>query len=106
MQAKLLRIHLNESDCFEGQPLYEAVVAKCREQRIAGATVIRGLEGFGGPGDIHRPRLVTRDQPLIIVIVDSEAAIERFIPVVEKMLERGILAVSQVEMVRVERPAV
>jgi PII-like signaling protein len=106
MQAKLLRIHLNESDCFEGQPLYEAIVAQCREQRIAGATVFRGLEGFGGPGDIHRSGLLTRDQPLIIVIVDSQEAIERFLPTVEKMLERGILAVSQVEMLRVERPAV
>jgi PII-like signaling protein len=106
MQAKLLRIHLNENDCFESQPLYEAVIAQCREQRIAGATVFRGLEGFGGPGDIHRHRLVTRDQPLIIVIVDSEEAIERFIPVVEKMLERGIMAVSQVDMVRIERPSV
>ena len=103
--ARLLRIHISESDRFQGKPLYEAIVAKCRELKIAGATVFRGLEGYGETAELHRSHLVLHDQPIIINIVDSGESLARLIPVVEEMLDTGMMAVSDVEVVRVQKKA-
>jgi len=103
--AKLLRIHISESDRFQGKPLYEAVVAKCRELRIAGATVFRGLEGYGETAEVHRSHLVRHDQPIIITIVDSGEQLAALIPVVENMMDTGLMAVSDVQVVRVQKRA-
>jgi PII-like signaling protein len=102
-KARILRLHFCESDKHDGKPLHEAVVARCREMNIAGATVFRGLEGYGGAAEIHRHHLVTRDQPIVIVIVDSPENIERLKPVIEDMMDTGVIAVSEAEMTRVQR---
>jgi PII-like signaling protein len=83
--------------------LYEAIVSKCRELKIAGATVFRGLEGYGETAEIRRHHVGARDQPIIIVAVDSEENIRRLRPAVEEMLDTGVIAVSEVEMIRVEK---
>jgi uncharacterized protein len=101
--ARLLRVHISESDRLEHKPLYEAIVAKCREMKIAGATVFRGLEGYGETGEIHRAHLVRHDQPILISIVDTAENIDRIIPVIEKMMNTGILAQSDVRMIRVQK---
>ncbi|HEY1757059.1 MAG TPA: DUF190 domain-containing protein [Bryobacteraceae bacterium] len=101
--AKLLRIHISEADRFDGQPLYEAIVAKCRELKIAGATVFRGLEGYGETAELHRPHLVRHDQPILISIVDTSDKLNGLIPVVEEMMETGVIAVSEVQAVRVQK---
>jgi len=101
--AKLLRIHISESDRHQGKPLYEAIVARCRELEIAGATVFRGLEGYGESTAMHRAHLVRRDQPIVITIVDTAEHIARLLPAVEAMLDTGLLAISDVEMMRVRR---
>jgi uncharacterized protein len=101
--AKILRVHLCEGDKHNGKPLYEAIIAKCRDLKIAGATVFRGLEGYGGTAEIHRHHVVARDQPIIIVVVDSEENIGRLKPAVEAMMDTGVIAVSDVEMIRVEK---
>ena len=101
--GKILRVHILESDRHQGQPLYEAIVAKCRELRIAGATVFRGLEGFGETAELHRAHLVRRDQPVVIVLVDTAENLERALPAIEEMIGTGVLALSDVEMIRVER---
>src|ERR1700733_12160890 len=98
--ARLLRIHILEGDRFEGQPLYEAIVAKCRELKIAGATVFRGVEGYGESAELHRARLVGRDQPILISIVDTADKLNALIPVVEEMMDTGVIAVSEVQAVR------
>jgi len=103
--AKLLRIHISESDRFQGKPLYEAIVAKCRELKIAGATVFRGLEGYGETAEMHRAHLVRHDQPIIITIVDSAENLATLIPVVENMMDTGLIAVSDVHLVRVQKRA-
>ena len=103
--AKLLRIHISESDRFQGKPLYEAIVAKCRELKIAGATVFRGLEGYGETAEMHRAHLVRHDQPIIITIVDSGESLATLIPVVENMMDTGLMAVSDVQVVRVQKRA-
>ena len=101
--AKLLRVHISESDRAGSKPLYEAIVAKCREMQIAGATVFRGIEGYGETGEMHRAHLLGRDQPILITIVDTPKNIERLIPAIEQMMDTGVLAVSEVEMVRVRK---
>lgn len=101
--GKILRIHISEHDRYEGKPLYEAIVQKCRELKIAGATVFKGLEGYGETAEIHRPHLIGRDQPILITIVDSESQLSKLIPVLEGMLDTGVMAMSDVEMVRVQK---
>jgi PII-like signaling protein len=100
--ARLLRIHISEGDRFKGKPLYEAIVAKCRELKIAGATVFRGLEGYGESAEMHRSHLARHDQPILISIVDSAENLGRLIPVVEEMMDTGLIAVSDVQVVRVQ----
>jgi len=101
--GKILRIHISESDRHQGKPLYEAIVAKCRELKIAGATVFLGLEGYGETAEMHRAHLVHSDRPIVITIVDTAENIERLIPVVAEMMDTGLLASSEVQMIRVEK---
>ena len=96
--AKILRLHCSEADRYEGAPLYEAIVQKCRDLHIAGATVLRGVEGYGETGGIHRP--------VIIVAVDSADKIAVLAPAVEAMMSTGLIAVSDVNVIRVQRGAV
>ena len=103
--AKLLRIHISELDRYEGQPLHEAIVAKCRELKIAGATVFRGLEGYGETAQLHRAHLVQRDQPMIITVVDTDEKLATLIPVVENMMDTGLMAVSDVRVERIQKRA-
>jgi PII-like signaling protein len=100
--GKILRVHVSESDSYQGQPLFEAIVARCRELKIAGATVFRGLEGYGESAELHRAHLGRHDQPIVIVIVDTEDNLGRLVPKIEEMLDTGVLAISDVEMIRVE----
>src|ERR1700690_788226 len=102
-KAKLLRLHFGESDRYNGKPLYEAVVELCRELKIAGATVFRGLEGYGETAEIHRHHLVRKDQPIVVTVVDTPENLERLIPEVEKMMDTGMIATSDVESIRIEK---
>lgn len=104
--AKVLRLFLSEQDRYKGKPLYEAIIAKCRELRIAGASVFRGLEGFGDTAEIHRAHLLSSDQPIVVTIVDVGAAIERLLPVVEEMMDTGMIAVSDAQMIRIQKTGV
>jgi PII-like signaling protein len=103
--AKLLRIHISEADRFQGKPLYEAIVATCRELKIAGATVFRGLEGYGESAEVHKSHLTRHDQPIVISIVDTDDNLRRLVPVVEEMMDTGLMAVSDVRVVRVQKKA-
>jgi PII-like signaling protein len=103
-KARLLRLHFCESDEHNGKPLYEAIVNRCRELKIAGATVFRGLEGYGETAEIHRHRLIKKDQPIVVTIVDTPENLERLIPEVEEMMDTGLIATSEVEYMRIEKP--
>ena len=103
--AKLLRIHLSEGDQYHGKPLYQAIVQKCRELGIAGATVFKGLEGFGESAEIHRSHLLTHDLPIVVTIVDTDQNIQRLLPAVEEIVDTGLIAMSDVEVVRIQRKA-
>jgi uncharacterized protein len=101
--AKILRILISESDRYQGKPLYEEIVAKCRELKIAGATVFLGLEGYGETAEMHRAHLVHRDRPMVITIIDTAENIRRLVPAVEAMMGTGVMATSEVRMIRVEK---
>jgi len=103
-KAKLLRLHFGESDQYNGKPLYEAIVNRCKELKIAGATVFRGLEGYGETAEIHRHHLIKKDQPIIVTIVDTQENLARLIPEVEEMMDTGMIATSDVDYMRVEKP--
>ncbi len=102
-KAKILRLHFCENDKYNGKPLRKAIVAKCRDMKIAGATVFRGLEGYGEAAEIHRHHLATHDQPIVIVIIDSADNIERLKSVVEDMIHTGVIAVSDAAVTWVQR---
>jgi hypothetical protein len=101
--GKMLRVYVSERDQYNGKPLYEAIVQKCRELTIAGATVFKGLEGYGETAEIHRPHLLGHDQPILITIVDSESKMSKLIPILDEMLDTGLMAISDVEVLRVQR---
>jgi PII-like signaling protein len=102
--AKLLRIHIDEQDRFEGKPLHDVIVETCRHLGIAGATVFLGLEGYGETAEIHRSRLLHRDRPVVVAVIDSAENIERLVNQLEPMLSTGVLTITDVEALRVENP--
>jgi PII-like signaling protein len=101
--AKMLRLHLSEHDKYLGKPLYEAIVAKCHQMSIAGATVFRGLEGYGESAEIHRHHLTAHDQPVVVTIIDTGENIARLLPIVEDMMETGLIATSDVAVSRIQK---
>lgn len=102
--ARLLQAHIREHDRHGGRPLWEAIVAQCREMGIAGATVFRGVEGYGDAAEIHRPRLVGADLPVIVAVVDAPEKIAALASVVESMMDRGVLVMEDVAARRVRKP--
>lgn len=104
-KARILRLHFSEHDRYRGKPLYEAIVDKCREMKIAGATVYRGLEGYGGTAEIHRQHLLSHDLPILVTVIDSAEKIAALLPAVEEMIDQGLIAMSDVEMVRIRKSA-
>jgi PII-like signaling protein len=100
-KAKMLRIHFGEDDKWQNKPLYEAIVTKCRELDIAGATVFRGIEGYGASTLIHKAhRLWSSDRPIMVSVVDTEQNISKLLPVLEEMVNEGLIAMSEVEVIR------
>jgi len=101
--AKFLRLHFTERDRYQGKPLYEAIVERCREMNIAGASVFRGLEGFGETAELHRSHLGRHDLPIVVQIVDSAENVQRLVPVVEQMMDQGLIAISDVTVRRIQK---
>jgi len=101
-KAKMLRIYFGENDKWEGKPLYQAIVEKCRELDIAGATAYRGIEGYGASTLIHRPHLFSfsSDAPLMVSIVDTDQKIQALMPVLDQMVNGGLIAISDVEVMK------
>jgi hypothetical protein len=96
----LLRIFIGESDKSEGRPLYEWLVLKAREAGLAGATVLRGIEGFGAHSRLHTAKILrlSEDLPIVIEIVDSSEKIEAFIPVVDHAIGEGLATLERVKV--------
>ena len=106
-QGNMLRIHFGESDKWQGKPLHEAIVAKCRELGMAGATVYRGIEGYGTSTRIRHASHWTfsKDAPIMLTVIDTEEQIKKLIPHLDSMVEEGLVALSRVEVIRFSRGA-
>jgi len=99
--ATMIRLHFGEDDRWHDKPLHEAIVEEARRHDLAGATVYRGVEGYGASSRIHRKHLLTSsDLPVMVCIVDAREKIERFLPTLESMVGEGLIAVSPVEVIR------
>lgn len=97
----LLRVFIGESDTFEGRALYGAIVQKVRDLGLGGATVLRGVEGFGANSVVHKTRLLelSADLPIVIEIVDAEDKIRLLLPHLEKMVGEGMITMEYVAIV-------
>lgn len=98
--AVLLRIFIGESDRWEHKPLYEAIVLKAREMHLGGATVLRGPMGYGKTSRLHTAKILnlSTDLPLVIEIVDSEANVNAFLPVLDAMITGGLVTMEKVKV--------
>ncbi|HEY2015605.1 MAG TPA: DUF190 domain-containing protein [Bryobacteraceae bacterium] len=103
--AKLLRVFIGEADKWHGEPLYDAIVKKLRMMEIAGATVYRGIFGYGAKGHEHKRSFFhpMRDLPIVISVIDAPEKIAQAAEAIEAMLEDGLIVTSDVEMVRLVR---
>ncbi len=104
-EAELLRIFIGESDRYQSKPLYEAIVEEARRQNLGGATVFRGLMGYGAHSRTHTAKLLrlSEDLPVVIEIVDSTEKIEGFLPDLDKMMNEGLVTVERAKVL-VYRP--
>jgi uncharacterized protein len=103
--GKLLRVYVNEHDQYGGKPLYEAIVNRCRELKVAGATVFRALEGFGETAELHHQHLLRSDQPFVITIVERPEKARQILPILGSMMSSGLVAVTDVEVTFVSNGA-
>jgi PII-like signaling protein len=98
--ALIARIYIGESDTWHGRPLYEAVVHLLRERGVAGATVLRGIEGFGARSHLHTTRILalSQDLPILIEIVDEEDRLRAVLPELDTMIGDGLITLEPVEV--------
>lgn len=98
----LLRIFIGESDSYKGHTLYEAIVIKARELHLAGATVIRGIMGFGASSRIHSTKLLTlsEDLPILIEIVDTEDKVNQLMPFLDEVVKEGLITKEKVNIIK------
>jgi uncharacterized protein len=103
--ARMLRIHFTEADKWQGEPLYKAIIAKCKDLEIAGAIVFRGIEGFGASARIYHARSlsISKNAPIMVSVVDTEEQIQKLIPHLDQMIAGGLIASSAVEVIRYSR---
>lgn len=101
-ESQLLRIFISELDRHHDRPLYEAIVLKAREVGLAGATVLRGPLGYGHSSRLHTAKILrlSDDLPLVVEIVDTQERIEAFLPVLDEMMETGLVTIEKARVLR------
>ena len=99
-EGQLLRILIGENDRYDKQPLYEWIVRKARETGLAGATVLRGLEGFGAHSRVHTAKILrlSSDLPIVIEIVDTQEKIAQFLPLIDDAITEGLATLEKVKI--------
>jgi uncharacterized protein len=100
--AILLRIFFGEDDKVNHRPLYEAIVLKARELRLAGATVLRGHVGFGHSSRLHTTKILrlSEDLPVVVEIVDTQEKIDKFLPALDQMMTSGLVTIEKVQVLQ------
>jgi PII-like signaling protein len=105
-KARLLQIYLGEADEWNGEPLYAAIVKRLRMMEISGATVYRGILGYGARGHTHKHRFlhISRDLPVMISVVDTSEKLQQVVETIESMMTDGLIVTSDVDYIRLVRP--
>lgn len=100
-RARLLRVHIGENDRYQGRPLHEEILARCRDLDVLHACVYRGVEGYGASSMVHRPGLFgrTQDAPIVVTIVVTEEQAERLGPVLAAIVGEGLIASSMADVI-------
>ncbi len=100
--GSLLRVFVGENDNCGGKALYEAIVIKARELNLAGATVLRGIMGFGAGSQVHTAKILmlSEDLPIVVEIVDTRENLEKLIPFLNENVEEGVVTIENVEMIK------
>jgi PII-like signaling protein len=100
-EAELLRIFIGESDRHQGRPLYEAIVLGARKRGMAGATVLRGVMGFGADSRMHTAKIlrISEDLPIIVEIVDNPTRIAEFLPELDAMIQEGLITLERARVI-------
>lgn len=103
--AERLTVYVGESDRWQGMPLYHAIVLKARELGLAGATVYRGIEGFGANSRVHTARVLelSSDLPVVVEIVDHADRIRRLLPFLDQAVQEGLVVLERVQVILYRR---
>ena len=101
-EGMLLRIFIGESDSHKGKPLYEQIVLKARQMNLAGATVLRGIMGFGADSRMHTAKILrlSEDLPVVVELVDTEENLNRLLPFLDETVEEGLITLEKVRVVK------
>lgn len=101
-EAMLLRVFIGETDRCHGRPLYEQIVLKARELNLAGATVTRGIMGFGADSRLHTAKVLrlSEDMPIVIELVDTQANLDKLIPFLDETVEEGLITLEKVNVIK------
>jgi len=101
-EGLLLRIFIGETDIYKGKTLYEQIVLKARELNLAGATVIRGIMGFGANSRMHTAKLLrlSEDLPVVIELVDTEENLNKILPFLDEVVEEGLITLEKVRVIK------
>ncbi len=100
-ERTLMRIHIGESDKWHGKPLYEAIVELLRREGFSGATVLRGVSGYGGSSVIHTDKILrlSQDLPVVVEAVESAEKIEAILPRLDEMIGGGLVTLEKVRVI-------
>jgi hypothetical protein len=101
-EGELLRVFIGETDKYKGKPLYEAIVMKARELNLAGATVFRGIMGYGATTRIHSIKLLrlSEDLPVMIEVVDTKDNINKLLPFLDETVKEGLITMEKVRVIK------
>jgi uncharacterized protein len=101
-QGMLLRIFVGETDKYQGKPLYEWIVLKARELNMAGATVVRGILGFGADSRLHSAKVLrlSEDLPVVIELVDTEENLNKLLPLLDDAVLEGLITLEKVRVIK------
>ncbi|HTZ97121.1 MAG TPA: DUF190 domain-containing protein [Terriglobales bacterium] len=101
-KAKMMRIYIGENDKWNGKPLYEAIVNGLRAHDIAGVTVYRGILGYGANRRIHKDAKLSlsHDRPILLSVVDAEDKLQKFMPILDEMVQQGLVVLSDVDVIK------
>jgi uncharacterized protein len=100
-ERTLMRIHIGESDKWHGKPLHEVIVTMLRKEGFSGATVLRGVGGYGGSSIYHTDKLLrlSQDLPIIVEVIEAQERIDQILPRMDEMVEGGLITLEKVRVI-------